>query len=637
MRSGCGILAAILFASQAQAAAPPLIPAETFGRLPFIEAPQISPDGTAVAAKLSVKGKQIFAFIPLGGGKEPSLSAIPEKSSIGWFRWANADRALISLWTTANVEGDDIVVTRLVSASKSGGPPVRLNWKPGAQFGDDVIYVPSAGGDKILMGSRETIYTNWPGFWPSVVEVDVTNGKSRRVMADRDGIRSWYADHTGAIRLGFGYDREKNVQKIVYRPGAEGMFKVIDRVDLDEQDRGLSIAYLTPDPDKIVITSDQDGRQALYEYDLAAQKVGAKLWGHDRFDVDDVQTRDGQLIGINYVDDVARVAWFDPDLKNVQASIDKAIPAGSFAQIVSMTPDQVILMVKISSPTNPGAFYIFDRRSERMQRFAQINDGLKPSQLAPVKPVSYKARDGMEIPGYLTLPVGRDPKGLPLIIMPHGGPAVRDTMDYDYWAQFLANRGYAVLQPNYRGSTGYGTAHIEAGEGEWGLKMQDDLTDGVRWAVAQGLADPKRVCIVGGSYGGYAAMQGLVRDPDLYRCAVSFAGVSHMRSLLAYNRNFLNYKRIRKQLRTSAPDFEAISPVNSVDRIKAPLLLVHGKDDLRVPYDQSSRMYAAMTKAGKAVEFIPQEKGDHHLSIEADRVGFLKALESFLARYNPAS
>ncbi|MCA3254562.1 MAG: S9 family peptidase [Alphaproteobacteria bacterium] len=632
---GCAFLVAAAIAGAAQAAPPPRIPAETFGRLPFIEDPKLSPDGSTIAAKLSVNGKQIFAFIPLTGGA-PRLAPVPERASISWFNWANSDRALISLWTTSTVEGTEIAITRLVSASRSGGASVRLNWKPGAQFGDNVIHIPTGGGDRILMASTETIYSNYPGFYPSVIEIDVATGKSRRVIAERSGIRAWYADHTGAIRLGRGYDRQKNIGKFVYRPGAEGLFRVIDRVDYDSAEEGLDIAYLTPDPDKLVVISDGDGRQALYEYDIATQKIGARLWGHATYDLDDIQVRDGVLLGVDYVDDMPRTDWVDPELKEVQASIDKAIPAGMAARIVSMTPDKTILLVRMSGPTNPGAFYVFDRRDGKMRRLAQINDGLKPGQLAPVKPVSYKARDGLNIPGYLTLPVGRAPKNLPFIIMPHGGPAVRDAMDYDHWVQFLANRGYAVLQPNYRGSTGFGTAHQDAGDGEWGLKMQDDLADGVAWAVAQGIADPKRVCIVGGSYGGYAAMQGLVRDPDLYRCAVSFAGVSHMKSLLAFNRNFLNYKRVRKQLKTSAPDFDAISPVNSVDRIKAPLLLVHGKDDLRVPFDQSTRMYAAMTKAGKTVEFVPQEKGDHHLSIEADRIGFLTAMESFLARYNPA-
>lgn len=636
MRLGCILVVAAAITGSARAEAPPLIPAETFGRLPFVESPSLSPDGTAIATRISAQGRQIFAFIPLTKDGQLQLSAIPDKTSINWFRWANGDRALVSLWALANVEGTDIRVSRLISVSKSGAPPVRLNWKPGAQTGDDVLYVPSSGGDRILMGSTETIYTNYPGYWPTIVEVDVNTGKTRRVMTDRPGIRDWYADHTGAVRLGFGYDYERNLGRIVYRPASDGAFQTIDSTDYDKENNGLSIAYLNADPKKIAIFSDHEGRNALYDYDIETRKTGEKLWGDSRYDIDDVSVRDGVLQGVFYTDDRPRVVWFDAELKEIQASIDKAIPAGSVAQIVSKTPDRVVMLVKISGPTNPGAYYVLDRRVGTMRRFAQVNESLRPAQLAPMKPVNYKARDGLEIPGYLTLPVGRAPKNLPFIIMPHGGPAARDSLSYDYWVQFLANRGYAVLQPNYRGSTGYGTAHYEAGNGEWGLKMQDDLTDGVRWAVEQGIADPKRVCIVGGSYGGYAAMQGLVRDPDLYRCAVSFAGVSHMKSLLAYNRNFLTYKFARKQWQRSAPDFDAISPVNFVDRIKAPLLLVHGKDDLSVPYSQSTRMHSAMTKAGKQVEFLSQEKGDHHLSIEADRIGFLAAMEAFLAKHNPA-
>jgi len=635
MRYSCILLSTALLAGSAQAAPPPRIPAEVFGRLPFIQSPEISPDGKTVAAKLSVQGRQLFAFIPLTG-EAPKVAPMPEKAQLNWFRWANADRALVSLWGTSSANGVDFAVTRLVSASRSTGAPVRLNWKPGAQLGDEVVHVPWGGGDKILMESTETMLSNWPGYWPSVVEVDVNTGKTRRVIAERPGIRDWHADDAGQVRLGFGYDYDRNVGKLVYRPSGDGIFKVIDRADYDRVDTGLRVAYLTPDPSKIVVYSDRDGRDSLYEYDLASQTYGRKLWAHDRYDIDEVSSRDGVLIGVDYIDDRRRTDWFDPELKELQANIDKAIPAGMSARIVSMTPDKTILLIHMSGPTDPGAFYVLDQRSGKMRRFAQVNEDLKPSQMSPVKAIAYKARDGLEIPGYLTLPAGREARNLPLILLPHGGPAVRDTMDFDFLVQFLANRGYAVLQPNYRGSTGFGTAHRDAGDGEWGLKMQDDLADGVAWAVAQGIADPKRVCIVGASYGGYAAMQGLVRDPDLYRCGASFAGVSHMKSLLAYSRDFLNYKRVRKQLRSSAPDFDSISPLNAVDRIKAPLLLVHGKEDMRVPFEQSSRMYAAMTKAGKTVEFVPQEKGDHHLTIEADRIGFLKAVDSFLARYNPA-
>jgi dipeptidyl aminopeptidase/acylaminoacyl peptidase len=202
--------------------------------------------------------------------------------------------------------------------------------------------------------------------------------------------------------------------------------------------------------------------------------------------------------------------------------------------------------------------------------------------------------------------------------------------------QFLANRGYAVLQPNFRGSTGYGTDFLHAGDGQLGLAMQDDVTDGVKWAIGEGLADAHRVCIVGASYGGYAAMWGIAKDPDQYRCAISIAGVSSVKREVNSFAAALNSNMNRDTWERMAPDFDAVSPINAVDRIKTPLLLIHGKKDVTVPYVQSSKMNDRMHKAAKTVEFLSLPLADHYYTRQDDRVALLKAIEAFLARYNPA-
>ena len=233
------------------------------------------------------------------------------------------------------------------------------------------------------------------------------------------------------------------------------------------------------------------------------------------------------------------------------------------------------------------------------------------------------------------MPRGGAATDLPLIVMPHGGPWGHDELAYDYWAQFLAERGYAVLQPNFRGSTGYGAAFEDAGEGQLGFAMQDDVTDGVRWAIEQKIADPKRVCIVGASYGGYAAMWGIAKDPGLYRCAISIAGVSNLRREVNDFGGTLRAKLHRTQWQKMTPDFAAVSPINAVDRIKTPLLLIHGKKDVTVDHNQSARMFAAMTKAGKAVDFVSLPLADHYFTREADRLLLLQSIEAFLAKHNP--
>lgn len=295
------------------------------------------------------------------------------------------------------------------------------------------------------------------------------------------------------------------------------------------------------------------------------------------------------------------------------------------------------MLVRVGDASQPGSIYYYDAEdSGSMKLFAYLNGAIRSARLGPVSTFRYKARDGLSIEAVLTLPKGRDPKNLPLIVMPHGGPEARDSASYDWWAQFLADRGYAVVQPNYRGSTGYGKKFMDAGDGEWGLKMQDDLNDAVTDLANRGIVDSKRVCIVGASYGGYAAMRGAQRDGTKFRCAISYAGVSDLNGMIRYDSKFLNANAARAGWRQSAPDLKAVSPVNHAADFSTPILIMHGKKDLRVPVAQSRRMVNRLKAAGKSVEYTEQPEGDHHFTREADRVQFLEAIEVFLAKHNPA-
>jgi len=259
-----------------------------------------------------------------------------------------------------------------------------------------------------------------------------------------------------------------------------------------------------------------------------------------------------------------------------------------------------------------------------------------------VRAVAFKAGDGMALTGYLTLPRARDPKGLPLVVFPHGGPAARDEPGFDWWAQAMASRGYAVLQVNYRGSDGLGEAFLSAGYGQWGRKMQTDLSDGVRYLAAGGIVDPKRVCIVGASYGGYAALAGATLDPGVYRCAVSVAGPAELRHFVAWSRQRSDVTALRYWDRfmgaKSASDrrLADISPADHADLATAPILLIHGKDDTVVPFEQSQMMADALKKAGKPYAFVVLSREDHWLSRGDTRLQMLQATMDFLAKNNPA-
>jgi dipeptidyl aminopeptidase/acylaminoacyl peptidase len=292
-------------------------------------------------------------------------------------------------------------------------------------------------------------------------------------------------------------------------------------------------------------------------------------------------------------------------------------------------------VVRVGGPDAPGAYFLYDAAEQAMTLLQQNNQSIGMKRLHPVQTIRYKARDGLEIASILTLPRGKR-KDLPLIVMPHGGPFARDSEEWDWWTQFLADRGYAVVQPNYRGSSGYGTPFTEKGQGQWGLAMQDDLNDAVTELARQGIVDPKRVCMVGASYGGYAAMRAAQRDPKLYRCAVSYAGVSDLNRMMKYNQNFLGGGARKDWLRTQAPDLKGVSPINFPQDFGVPVLLVHGTKDRVVPPIHTRTMARKLKQAGKQVTFIEQPEADHHFSRSEDRHQFLKELEAFLARHNPA-
>jgi dipeptidyl aminopeptidase/acylaminoacyl peptidase len=321
-------------------------------------------------------------------------------------------------------------------------------------------------------------------------------------------------------------------------------------------------------------------------------------------------------------------------MEAVQKAVSASIKGGE-PRIVSVSRDRSAAVVHVGGPDAPGAYFLYNTADKTLTMLQTNNSVIGMKRMHPVRTIRYKARDGLEIAAVLTLPAGKKDK-LPLIVLPHGGPFARDSEEWDWWSQFLADRGYAVIQPNYRGSSGYGTPFTQKGAGQWGLAMQDDLNDAISALAAQGVADPQRVCIIGASYGGYAAMRAAQRDGKLYRCAASYAGVSDLNRMMGYNRGFLGSGARTDWLRAQAPDLKGVSPVNFPQHFSIPLLLVHGAQDRVVPPVQSRIIAQKLKGAGKDVTFIEQKQADHHFSRSEDRLEFLKTLEAFLAKHNPA-
>lgn len=629
--------------AQAPAATPPQaapaapLPVEVFASLPFVEHAHISPDGTHVAGLFGIQGEQRILIMPVSGERESmTMVPVPEGTQPGAIRWVGNDNIIITLTGLLPVTDERWYVSRLISINRTTRKLTKLLWDLGGQNTADVLWVPRDGGTEILVAAQNSIYTNYSEFWPKVYRVDVTNGKKRTALEGRAGVMDWGADHQGNIRMGLGYNDNRLTSRLYYRPGGSGTFKTVDKSTYGD-DGTLTVPFLfLPGGDNALVMRDnENGLTGIAEVNLATLEEIKTVYQPESGEVAGAITSDeGALLGAYTTDRKNPVKWFDPALASLQESFAKSVP-NSRVNIESMNADRSKMLVRIDSAEGPGSIYFFDTKVGTLLRFAAVNEKIGGKKLSPVKMVQYKARDGLGIEGVLTTPKGREPKKLPFIVMPHGGPWAHDGLDYDYWAQFLASRGYAVLQPNFRGSTGYGTEFIEKGKGQMGFAMQDDVTDGVKWAVEQGIADPKRVCIVGASYGGYAAMWGIAKDPDLYRCAISISGVAALRREVNDFGDSLRGNLYKQQWQEMTPDFAAVSPINAIAKIKAPLMLIHGKRDVTVDHVQSEKMHNAMNKAGKQVEFVSLPLADHYFARQADRVTLLSSMERFLAKHNP--
>jgi dienelactone hydrolase len=615
---------------------------QDFAALPLMDQPMLSPDGLHIASRVAIGGEQRLVIADVHEGPDRIHMLGLGDNDLNWWKWVNDDWLIAGVGNESNIRGMPWYISRVVSVKRDGSKINLLAKNVAAQNADDVIWMARDGTPRILLSYQTSIYSNDAGFWPKVDEIDVTNGRMHSVIAPREFVRSWYADATGTVRMGIGYNDSSRTAKLLYRPDARSSFRTVDRADR-RRDESLVVPLLfTADPARAVASDDHEGTDALYELNLDTLELGVKIFAAPGFDIGGIEedAAGTALAGVHYTADAPSVHWLDANLAKIQADLDKAV-GDRRARIISTSRDGQRMIVHVGTPDQPGAYYYYDTAAGAMSLLSRVSDKFATkTRLSPVSTIHYKARDGLDIAAVLTLPAGKDPKNLPFILLPHGGPFARDAERWDWWVQFLAWRGYAVLQPNYRGSSGFGTAFAEKGEGQWGLAMQDDLNDAVDWAVKQGIADPGRVCMVGASYGGYAAMRAAQRDGARYRCAVSYAGVSDLGAMMRYDRRFLYHGTRKDWMKEQAPDFASVSPIGHAAQFTTPILLMHGKKDRRVQVSQSREMAEKLKAAGKVEGkdyiYVEQPLADHHFSREADRLDFLERLDAFLKAHNPA-
>jgi dipeptidyl aminopeptidase/acylaminoacyl peptidase len=627
---------------------------ENFARSPDISSAKLSPDGKFMGYLFTHKGKTEVSFLDLATGKaryfNPGRSVIGTNLQMADFVWVSNERVVVQ--TTAWGQG----YAGLAAVNRTSDGWLGLTgvprWESIKSSSDllkayEIVYASGQDPKRVLLLDRKTS-SGEQLLYPDVLAMNTLTGDYQPLVKNRGKVIHWLADWEGEVRFGLFWEGKSS--RLTYREtptapwqnlpnlGAEGAF-----VGLDRTGQTIHVAQ-----------AGQKRRWAIFPYDLKKKQIGEALFEHDDYDIIPPDYRPHYagvslaaavyspkarvLLGVRYVTEGPRQYWFDSAMDNLQQQID-ALHPDLTNLIVSMDHDENRLLVLSWSDREPGFYTLVDLASQKIRLIGQRMPWIKPEQMAQMFPITCPARDGLLLHGYLTLPPDRGRENLPLVMLVHGGPWVRDVWGFDPLVQFLANRDYAVLQINYRGSTGYGLDFSTKGNGQIGGVIQDDITDAVRWAVRQGIADAKRVAIMGASYGGFSTLFALAKTPELYRCGIDIAGVTDWPELRK-NRDKHEYKvsyaywekRVgNMQDEKVIQQLTEASPVNFSGQIKAPLLIVHGAEDNVVPITQTKRLVALLKEQRHKPETLYLSALGHAIPEGEQGVEFYTKLEAFLA------
>lgn len=622
------------------ATTPPTI--DQFFGLPNVRQPRLSPDGKKIAF-LFPHEKRMALGVFDRTTNESRMVVRGEDESIFSFFWKGNDRLVFE----GDVAGNE---SFFVGSTDLGGTKIlRLAESQRVENGitgtvANIIDPFHADPSRIVVAAffaDNSDTTVFVGRTAVVAKLNVLTRTRSPVLELKESDRNvrLLTDQSGALRV-----RGRLVgPEVVWEHRADdgATFKEIARHPYHGyQETWQPLAFAADHVTLWLIVRSEHDRGALHAYNTRTGQLGPVLFTppEGELSAELVTTPDRRkLLGVVYETERRRTHWFDEERAALQRKLENSF-VGCDVRITSESDDQSVKLIYVAHDREPGSYFVLDQKAGSLVLFKRVRN-LDPNALRPRQPISYPARDGLTIHGYLTLPAGATGKRVPLVIHPHGGPfGVRDSWGYDVDAQFLASRGYAVLQPNFRGSGGYGRAFLDKGRQQWGRAMQDDLSDGVKWAIAQGFADPARVAIYGASYGGYATLAGLTLTPELYRCGVNYVGASDLeltfkaRGEDAYRQpNDFSY-----QLTWVGPTPEyraATSPVNLADRIRVPTLHAYGEKDPRVKFDHWTRLEAQLKKHGIAYETLNERKQGHGFRDEKASIGFYGRLEEFLAKH----
>lgn len=628
---------ALALAADAAPSPAPRLPAVDFVRPPELDRIRFSPDGKNFAA-LSERNGRMGLIVMDAATQKGSFLGAKRDSDIVSFRWITDD--LIGL-QTGRREGR---ISDMGSGMFESGYASITGRSRSAFFkGGRIVGKAPGGPDNVLVQYSES---DLPSVRLEIMDAS-TGSVVRKVSPPAPGprIRRWVIGRDFEVRAAVAWDERTRRTTAWVRDTKDAPWKVLTSF-LSDSEAGFE-PVAVDEQDRLLVLSNV-GREhiALFALDPATGRPGELLAAHPKADIglDDLIFTVGSRVpvGVEIEGDVPQMYWFDERRDAIQRSIDAALATS--VNRLQFLPDGRV-MVSAQSDRDPGTYFMYDPASKSLTEWGRTRPWIKPAQMAVQRPLRYKARDGVEIPAYLTLPSGPADTRRPLVVWVHGGPAARDRWGFDAEVQFLANRGYAVLQPNFRGSTGFSGRFELLGKKQWGQAMQDDVTDGVRWLIDQGVVDASRVCIGGTSYGGYAALMGVVREPSMFRCAIDIAGPTDLVRFVEIPHADYNWSpnaTVDHWLKTyvgdpgdpkDRPMMEANSPLRRVADIKVPVLMIYGTDDTRVPLEHGSEMRDAMSRRGLPFVWKSYAGEGHGIFDRTNRIDYLTQIERFLDQH----